>query len=336
MAVINEGRIFVPKFTINNVIYDARVINQSDTQIGEFGFRMSIQNDSQRRSVSYSFGLEGWTTIGNRDVAGNLYTIPIPPNTNSRLRISITNDENDIIIRYIAVQLSSTLQVIPYKFNPDNISGLHIHYDAKNVITDGTTVSQLTDQTENKIDAIQSTVSNQPGYIENDPDFNGNPSVSFDGTSDTMQTDNFTEDLEQPNTIFIVFKDQTASPGVLFDGLSDTKRHLFGTTTIFFMEAEKLIATAQQADTASHIAVLRFNNANTTGYIDGDDIDFIGSDVGDIPLNGLIFGTNNEKNNYKDFKLAEFLLYNRLLSNEEVDEVATYLANIYGTSWIPV
>ena len=336
MSTLNRGRKIVLKYEVNDIIYDARVINQSNVESGEFAFRMSIQGDSQRRDVSYSFDLGEWVTIGDRDISANLYTIHIPPGTNSRLRVSMTNGANDIIIRYITVQLSSEIEVEPYNFKTSDISGLYIQYDAKNVITDGTTVSQLTDTAGNEINAVQDVVANQPSYIESDPDFNGNPSVSFDGRPDMMQTENFAEDLEQPNTIFVVFKDKVVSPGIYFDGSSDTKRHLFGTTTIFFMEAETLIATAQQSDTASHIAALRFNSANSTGYIDGDDIDFVGNDVGNIPLNGLIFGTNNEKNNYKDFKLAEFILYDRLLSNDEIDEVGRYLSVKYAISWIDV
>ncbi len=336
MVNFNKSRIFIPKFTIDTIFYNARVINTSETNIEQVSFRMSIQNNTQLQDVFYSLGGEGWTKIGSRDIAANLYTVEIPPNTNNRLRLRTTTGSDDILILYINLQLSPQVTVEDYSFDPEDISGLHIHYDAKDVVTDGITVSQLTDQTDNKIDAIQSTMSNQPGYIENDPDFNGNPSVYFNDTPHNMQTDNFPEDLEQPNTILMVFKDQSTDPGIHFDGLSNTKRHLFGNINIFIMEAEEIIGGGS-SDTATHVTALRFNKADANGYLDGDDIPFVGaSGVGDIPLNGLIFGTNNEKNNYKDFKMAEFLLYDRLLSDTEIDELATYLANKYGTSWVPV
>ncbi len=335
MSTLNRGRKFVLKYEVNDIIYDARVINQSNVESGQFAFRMSIQGDSQRRDVSYSFDLGEWVTIGDRDISANLYTIHVPPGTNSRLRVSMTNGANDIIIRYITVQLSSSIDVEPYNFKTSDISGLYIQYDAKNVITDGTTVSQLTDTAGNEINAVQDVVTNQPSYIESDPDFNGNPSVFFDDDPHSMQTDDFPEDLEQPNTIFMVFKDQSTDPGVLFDGLSDTKRNQFRSQDPFIMDAGSPLI-AGKSDTITHIVALRFNKTESTGYLDGDDLNFTGDDVGDSPLNGLIFGTNNEKNNYKDFKLAEFILYDRLLSNDEIDEVGRYLSVKYATPWIDV
>ncbi len=228
--------------------------------------------------------------------------------------------------------------IISRYFVPDDIPGLFIHYRADKSLVNGDRVLQLNDLTINRIHASQPTPLEQPRYLEEDSDFNRTPSVYFDGNAehiDDLRTEYFKHDLPQPNTIAIIFKDQSNDAGVHFDGLIEGKQHLYADIFgVRIIEAGNALV-GLPPDTERDIGVFRFNTTQTTGYLNGGAPIFEG-DVGNQPLNGLVFGTNLNIDNHKDYKMAEFLLWDRLLTDEEVNRLGSYLNEVYNIPWTDI
>ena len=347
MPNMNKRRILIPRRTQNKVIFSAMVTNSDQTNEGEFSFRMNVDNGDSFQKLEYSLGITGWNAINKRDTAANLYTIMLPPNTiNQPIRIRLSNNHrlDSIIIKYINLQLSSTVDVQPFSFEPSDISNLFVHYDSRDIEVTGTNVTQLNDLSTNSHNAVQATVADQPSLVASDSDFNGMPSVSFDGTDSVMATAAFSEEQAQPNTYIMVFKAANTFAGTFFDGIATQKKNTFfidlqGSAPInpWTVQAEggKAVKSAIASDTNVHIVVLRLNTSSTTGYIDGTTL-FNNVDPGDDEITGLTFGSEDDETLHKGFKMPSFLMYNRLLTNPEINFIGNYLSDLYGADWTDI
>ncbi len=347
MHNMNKGRIFIPRRSPNVIVFSAMVTNSDPTNSGEFAFRMNLNNGDSFEDLEYSLGIKGWKTINKRDTAANLYTIMLPPNTIDKpLRIRLSNNHrfDSIIIRYINLQLSSRVTVEPLTFTPSDISDLFVHYDSRDVEVTGTNVTQLNDQTDNDHNAVQATIANQPSLVATDSDFNGMPSVSFDGVDNVMATAAFSEEQAQPNTYIMVFKAANTFAGTFFDGIATQKKNTFfidlqssAPINPWTVQAEggKAVKSAIASDTNVHIVVLRLNTSSTTGYIDGTTL-FNNVDPGDDEITGLTFGSEDDETLHKGFKMPSFLMYNRLLTNPEINFIGNYLSDLYGADWTDI
>ncbi len=347
MPNMNKRRILIPRRTQNKVIFSAMVTNSDQTNEGEFSFRMNVDNGDSFQNLEYSLGITGWNAINKRDTAANLYTIMLPPNTiNQPIRIRLSNNHrlDSIIIKYINLQLSSTVDVQPFSFEPSDISNLFVHYDSRDIEVTGTNVTQLNDLSTNSHNAVQATVADQPSLVASDSDFNGMPSVSFDGTDSVMATAAFSEEQAQPNTYIMVFKAANTFAGTFFDGIATQKKNTFfvdlqGSAPInpWTVQAEggKEVKSAIASDTNVHIVALRLNTSSTTGYLDGTTL-FNNVDPGDDEITGLTFGSEDDDTLHKAFKMPSFLMYNRLLTDPEINFIGNYLSDLYGTTWTDI
>ncbi len=347
MHNMNKGRIFIPIRSPNVIVFSGLVTNSDPINNGEFAFRMNLNNGDEFQNLEYSLGISGWRTINNRNISANLYKIPIKPNTVKqpiRIRLSNNHIRDSIIIRYINLQLSLNVTVEPFSFAPSDISNLFVHYDSRDIEVTGTNVTQLNDQTDNGHNAVQATVADQPSLVADDSDFNGMPSVSFDGADSVMATAAFSEEQAQPNTYIMVFKAANTFAGTFFDGIATQKKNTFfidlqGSAPInpWTVQAEggKAVKSAIASDTDVHIVVLRLNTSSTTGYLDGVTL-FNNVDPGDDEITGLTFGSEDDETLHKGFKMPSFLMYNRLLTDPEVNFIGKYLSDLYGTTWTDI
>ncbi len=349
MPNMNKRRIFIPKNTPNRIIFSSLVTNSDATNEAEFAFRMNVANGNTFSNLEYSVGISGWRRFKNRDIAANLYTIMLNPSTiNQPLRIRVSSGTNDLLIRYINLQLSSTVDVQPFSFAPSDISNLFVHYDSRDIEVTGTNVTQLNDLTGNDRNAVQATVASQPTLVADDSDFNGMPSVQFKGTDDNMATTSF-GDQAQPNTYFIVYKlaTTTASLGPLFDGITTTKINELVVTEPGPPDTYHLRIHAgggtepfdpAVVDLDTHVAVARFNTTQSSLNVDGGVAVIDNKDVGTEVIDGIALGGEQNGTNpeHLQYKMTAFLMYNRLLTVPEVNFIGKYLGDLYGTTWTDI
>ncbi len=349
MPNMNKRRIFIPKNTSNRIIFSSLVTNSDPSNEAEFAFRMNVANGNIFSNLEYSVGISGWKRFQNRDIAANLYTIMLNPSTiNQPLRIRVSSGTEDLLIKYINLQLSSTVDVQPFSFQPSDISNLFVHFDSRDIEVTGTNVTQLNDLTGNDRNAVQATVASQPTLVADDSDFNGMPSVQFKGTDDNMATTSF-GDQAQPNTYFIVYKlaTTTASLGPLFDGITTTKINELvvtepGPPDTYHLRIHAGGGTESfdpaVVDLDTHVAVARFNTTQSSLNVDGGVAVIDNKDVGTEVIDGITLGGEQNGTNpeHLQYKMTAFLMYNRLLTAPEVNFIGKYLGDLYGTTWTDI
>lgn len=71
-------------------------------------------------------------------------------------------------------------------FNPDSIAGLVVWLEPNVVTLSGSTISEFDDQKGDDQSLVQGAGTAQPAYLASDADFNGRPSVGFDGSNDRI------------------------------------------------------------------------------------------------------------------------------------------------------
>ena len=186
-------------------------------------------------------------------------------------------------------------------------------------------------------DLAQTTNSDRPLFVASDPNFNNKPVIRFDGVSEFMATPAFSADLSQPNTMFVVCRMIDLDSGIkyLVDGIELTKRHLFnvhidsGRPWSAFAGAE---LKGSNADTNTHIHAIRFNTTNSGYYLGGGSVDASG-DIGSFDLSGLTVGSNFANSNFTNVDVAEIILYDKLVSDSEMNQIGRYLGNRYASPW---
>jgi len=223
-------------------------------------------------------------------------------------------------------------------FSPTDISDLICWFDAGAGITlNSGNVSDWEDQSGNANDLAQSTATDQPLYTATNADLNNMPSVDFDGVTEFMETAGFAGgDLSQPNTLFFAGKrnDSTASRYV-YDGLTSSKRHAFYTLSNNATHFAGVNLSGSTYGTGAHVFGSQWNSGSSKIFKDGGTADASG-DNGSFALAGLTVGAKFDHTSELDFDLAELILYDKLLSDTEMNDVGNYLADKYGTTWTDI
>ena len=224
-------------------------------------------------------------------------------------------------------------------FSPADISnGIAWFYGGKGIALNGGDVSGWEDQFSNGNDLSQPTASEQPLFIASDPSFNNKPVVSFDGVNENMFTSAFSAELAQPNTIFFVCKFNALGPiDLAFDGLSSTKRNAFqlagsaGNPWALYAGDEIL---GQNSDTNVHVFGCQYNTTSSKIFAGGGSPNGLGN-VGSQNMDGLVMATYYDRIGlFSNMNIAELIIYDKLLSDSEMDQVGQYLAIKYGMTWV--
>jgi len=221
-------------------------------------------------------------------------------------------------------------------FSPKHISNLKLWLDATDTDTimdsgePNFEVSQWNDKSSEGNDVIQLTVADQP---INGGNINGHNVITFGGSDHSLQREVFTAGtLEQPNSIFIVWELSVLPPGIekIIDGGSGSDRHVveLPNTHIWRMWAGNNLNGTSRAINTPYITLSIFNKVSSEGYINGL-LDMIG-DVSDSAFNGITLGARFSGDNVLNGKIGEVIVYNRLVSSEEIDQVHSYLSDKWG------
>jgi len=140
-------------------------------------------------------------------------------------------------------------------FGPRSVEGLVLDLDGDKGLTTAN-VNRLYDATPNAHTATQDTSSKRPAIVENDSDFNGHNSLSFDGVDDFLTSpDSADFELDTGLTIYVVAKAPLQSAlHVLVD-----KRNTGATSQSWSL----------YTDTSGSLKFSTRNAANTANYVKG-------------------------------------------------------------------
>ncbi|MFO7922972.1 MAG: hypothetical protein R6U58_04700, partial [Bacteroidales bacterium] len=178
--------------------------------------------------------------------------------------------------------------------------------------------------------ASQATGVNQPTF--NTGILNGNPAVSFDGTNDYLETDAFSSALSQPNTVFVVWKTNSTGTQVVVDGIDNNHRHGIyqgtqgGDNVAFFAGSVQSYSRTTPIDPIITSAI--FNGTGSEIWENGESK--ATGDIGEHSLTGVTVGVRQGNSNYfLDGDVAEILVYDRALTENERVQVELYLDGKY-------
>jgi hypothetical protein len=239
---------------------------------------------------------------------------------------------------------------------PETIADLAAWFDAdSDYITLETGVSIWTDRHVGYT-LIQTGSGRQASYTESD--INGRPSLTFDGSNDYMYIDetnpannNFISltSGSQEYTVFCIAQSDSTAGGQDFllswgtESASDGTRFLYqvdgkvrfqidNTSTLQTITGNKILR-----DSEYHILTIAANkiedgNADWFSRVDGQYDNVIQSNYieQDATINSFWLGRNFvSTTEYLKGKISEIIIYNRVLTDDEINTVETYLFNKY-------
>ena len=222
----------------------------------------------------------------------------------------------------------------PDTFDPDaDINGLVAWYDAGWGVAINATNMVTTWTNREGTASLDLTTSggDKPSLAGNV--INGLPVVDFDGVDDRIYNNTWFL-IHQPNTVFVVVRVDNANGGYVFDGRPGGTRN-----AAFARSGSVGWDTYSGAEMTDNIAVntgsfevhaFVFHGSNGKHYIDGRLVR--SGNVGTSAMDAVILGSRLSQNNFLDGAIAEFLLYDALLTDQAQREIGTYLANKYDLS----
>ncbi len=147
--------------------------------------------------------------------------------------------------------------------------------------------------------------------------------------NDYLQSADFGGDLEQPTTIFIVYKRTGAGNRAIFDGLTTSDQNtIFETSGNFALQAGATLSNiAVNANDNIHCA--EFNGVNGEYWI--NDANYVTGDVGTEGLDGVTLGSLEGGIIFNiDAELMEVIGYNCQITDAERNAVTAYLNAKWG------
>ena len=237
------------------------------------------------------------------------------------------------------------LRPVASGFSPKSIAGLEAWYaaDVASSITIATGVQQWADLSGKERHLIQNTTNNQP--LHNSVTLNGKPTVTFDGTNDSLRSGAFT--VSQPYTYIAVFRFEAAhvsgvprifdagnpathrSGEVFRSGTDDMRMYSSpgGGTVVGNLAPAGSVQSFGiwdfEFNGASSLLRYRKNVYTASGAIGGNGALrlTIGADLNATPAS------------LSNASVAEFLMYGKLLSASEGDKVRAYLGKKYNLAY---
>lgn len=224
-------------------------------------------------------------------------------------------------------------------FTPRSLSGLMAWYDAADTstITIATGVSQWNDKSGNGRNLTQSVTNNQP--LHNSVTLNGKPTVTFDGTNDSLRTA-FT--LTQPYMFFMVYRfedapsnDERVMDGRAGSGLRSGEVWVASSTQLAVWAGAQLTASVGSALTAFNVWDFTFNGASSAIRLRKTAATASGN-AGTNSGTGLTLGANGNgtASQWANVSIAELCVYSRVLSTADADAVRAYLGKKWNLAYL--
>jgi hypothetical protein len=215
--------------------------------------------------------------------------------------------------------------------------GLVMHLDAGQIIaTDGDPITTWPDVSGVANDATQATAGAQPTYVASNEAYNGHASVQFDGTDDWMDLNESAVNIgnfmmfvlgkfdrsDGNNMYFMSAQNGAGSDRLRIASYNGNIQSRIGTVGDFTLITGR--------DTGTHAYAV---NSIPNAWVDGGKISGGTNTFSGSPDdNGFVLGCYGIGTVQKDFlqgSIAEVILYNRVLTEEEINWVGYYFSDKY-------
>lgn len=215
---------------------------------------------------------------------------------------------------------------------PKSVGGLLAWFDADdaNSITIDTGVSQWDDRGPYGESVVQATGSQQPTYTASEASVGGKPVVTFDGAANQfLKATALHKTVEQPGYVFFVGNVTTvATTQRMFGGGTSTEwlfqYNITSGARLAFAGAN-LTGSAVEVNTPEIVSIA-FEGATDPELRAGGVDDTAAGHPSGGDLIGLTLGKGNSFGQVTGF-IAEFLLYDRRPTDEEIQRIEIYLAD---------
>ena len=229
-----------------------------------------------------------------------------------------------LIIKIFLFGFSYTYAQIPTE-------NLKLWYVGDSVVLDGSHVIEWTDYSGNNLHAIQTTSINRP--IQTSKIYNLHSAVRFDGTNDYLIT-NFIESLEQPITVFIVWKKNETKQQTMFDGLSYNNRIAFsypyGNIDLLSILAGGIGNGLQYTKPlTNNLTINSIFISSTSMVFDNGVLKATDINVGNNNTNGFTIGSHYDFTRFFNGDITEFIIYDTIISTEQRVNIENYLMQKY-------
>lgn len=231
----------------------------------------------------------------------------------------------------IAIDEVDMWQGVPFSW-PTN--GLVARYDGGNIVESGGDVEQMTDLSGNDYHLVQTDPARRPvtGTI------NGQPSVHFTGNGNYCFLDAPSFDasipdpltaLPQPMTIIAVWSKDDATYGTLMDTQSGDRILVRDNGSELGLYAGNIINTPNTSPFQSVHLIEVNGTSSVIEDVDGSVI--LSGDAGNLSLNNLRLGQIQSLTTTSTLNgdIAEFAVYDRLLTAQEKTDIQSYLKTKY-------
>lgn len=271
-------------------------------------------------------GTNGTYTASIQSQTGGWYLITL----NSTITTPITWTS-----AYIRMYLTTGNGVDAPSFLGDGASGVLIYNPILNY-TIGQPVKQWNDSSGSN-DAthnlIQTGQTKQPAYYTAgaNSSYNNQPFLSFvSSASQFLRSTAWTNALPQPATIVIVGNDGASGTQIFCDGIDGTNRLTVYANATYQSFGGVSLSTGIADNTSPHILSSVFNGASSNAYLDSNYRAATGN-TGTNGIAGLTLGINADGiSTPLNGKIAEVMIFNRALSQAEVQSLEMYAAKRYG------
>jgi hypothetical protein len=243
---------------------------------------------------------------------------------------ALNNTELNLLGNYFAETQGITYTDIIFP----NIAGLFARYDlgAAGVVEAGTGISLIPDLSGLGHDLLQTVDANRPSY-----DQVGIKFADFNGTTDFMDTGLFPEGAQaQPNTIVIIFRlKDTTGIQTIYDGPSGNRHSLITINTLLAAAAGTQEVLSSVIDTNKHNLAIVFEGGTSRGYFDGGADEGI-TTLGAQSLTKLLIAINQVGADEGNLELYEMVMYDRALTDSELNEIGNYYAGTQSITYTDI
>lgn len=218
--------------------------------------------------------------------------------------------------------------------NPLTLGPIAVYDAAQGITLNGSDVSAWTDDSGTGNDLAQATALDQPAFNSSAV------SVDFDGTDHFMPLSGTTwvgGDKSQPHTVIGAFAFSGGGVRVCYAGLTGTtEMNMHISSGDYRINAgTTLAATATTVTATQKIHTNVYNTASGKMYIGGGATIAAGS-VGNELTEGFVMGANPAGTSNGILSMKYLVIFNKLLTDTELDQVGFYLQNRYSLSYTAV
>jgi hypothetical protein len=219
---------------------------------------------------------------------------------------------------------TATVTAVP-SFDP-NGADLVIWFDmtdTSTIVNDSGRATSITDKKSGEV--LSQTGTNRPFTGSRTMGTNSRNVLDFQGGN---YLNNATISIDQPSTVFFVFKgDRIGVSEFLSDSLGTGRQAVIRNTSNnnSYFAGASLAVTSTTDDTVMAVVV---NGASSEIYINGSSV--ITGNVSTNNLRGLFLGSNNAAGLTFDGAIGQYRHYDRILTSDEIDDVYDYINTHFG------